>query len=110
VVTLAVCLFITTWRTIIPVRLGSPELGDRVPALHRRVLLSVAVGYGGGIESPFIFCGDDRDGRRRVRVGHLAGLVALLAGSVSMAVGTLVPGQLVPDAAVERPARPDHRC
>jgi signal transduction histidine kinase len=55
VVTLAVCLFITTWRTIIPIRLGSEHASERLAAFGDVAVLAFATGYGGGLESPFIF-------------------------------------------------------
>jgi signal transduction histidine kinase len=91
VVTLAVCLFITTWRTIIPVRLGSPLWVERVPALVDVLLLSVAIGYSGGIESPFIFCGMIAMAVVAFGWGTRAALVALLLGLGSMAIGVM-PG------------------
>ena len=69
VATLAVCLFITTWRTIIPIRLGSTTASERLAAYGDVVVLAFATGFGGGLESPFIFTRDDRAGRRVVRLG-----------------------------------------
>jgi signal transduction histidine kinase len=54
VVTLAVCLFITTWRTIIPIRLGSDTAGERLAAYGDVAVLAFATGFSGGLESPFI--------------------------------------------------------
>ena len=56
VVTLAVCLFVTTWRTVLPLRLASATWTDRAMALADTAVVGVAVGYGGGLDSPFIFC------------------------------------------------------
>jgi signal transduction histidine kinase len=55
VATLAVCLFITTWRTIIPIRLGSTRQPDRFVAFLDCAALAFAVGFGGGLSSPYIF-------------------------------------------------------
>ena len=55
VATLATALFITTWRTILPIRLGSPHRGERLAAYGDVIVLAFATGYGGGLESPFIF-------------------------------------------------------
>lgn len=92
VVTLAVCLFITTWRTIIPIRLGSPLLVERVPALIDVALLMVAIGFSGGLESPFIFCGMIAMGVVAFGWGHRAAGLALIVGLLSLAVG-IAPGE-----------------
>jgi len=55
VLTLTVCLFLTTWRTSIPVRLGSTVVRDRVLALTDTALLALAVGWSGATESPYRF-------------------------------------------------------
>jgi signal transduction histidine kinase len=90
VVAVAVCLFVTTWRTIIPVRLASPLARDRVPAYTDVLVLGVAVGYGGGIESPFIFAVMIAMVVVAFGWGYVAGATALLAGYVAMAVGALL--------------------
>lgn len=51
----AVCLFITTWRTIIPIRLASERPRDRLASASDVIVLGIAVGFNGGLESPFIF-------------------------------------------------------
>jgi signal transduction histidine kinase len=52
----AVCLFVTTWRTIIPVRLGSDELVHELAPVLDLTVLGVAIGYDGGVQSPYLFC------------------------------------------------------
>lgn len=56
VVTLAACLFVTTWRTVLPLRLASSAWTDRAMALADTAVLGLAVGYGGGLDSSFVFC------------------------------------------------------
>lgn len=92
VATLAVCLFITTWRTIIPIRLGSPAGWDQLPAVVDVALLSLAIGYSGGLESPFIFCSMISMVVVAFGWGHRAALVGLAVGGVSMLVGVM-PGE-----------------
>lgn len=92
VVTLAVCLFITTWRTIIPVKLGSPLWIERLPALVDVALLMVAIGFSGGIESPFIFCGMVAMLVVSFGWGHRAAILSLLLGIGALAIG-VVPGE-----------------
>jgi signal transduction histidine kinase len=56
VLALAVCLFLTTWRTILPLRLASTSWNDRALSLLDVAVFGMAVGYSGGLDSPFIFC------------------------------------------------------
>jgi signal transduction histidine kinase len=91
VVTVAVCLFITTWRTIIPIRLGSPLWADRAPAFLDVALFSLGIGFGGGLESPFIFCAMTAMVVVAFGWGHRDALAAILIGVVFMAIGVL-PG------------------
>jgi signal transduction histidine kinase len=92
VVTLAVCLFITTWRTIIPIRLGSPVGWDQLPAVVDVAVLSLAIGYSGGLESPFIFCSMIAMVVVAFGWGHRAAVVALAVGALATVVGVL-PGE-----------------
>jgi signal transduction histidine kinase len=91
VTTVAVCLFITTWRTIIPIRLGSAVWSERLPAFVDVALFSVGIGYGGGLESPFIFCAMIAMAVVAFGWGHRAALGALAVGFAAMAVG-IAPG------------------
>lgn len=56
VITLTACVFITCWRTAIPIRLASNRVGDRIVAFTDIAILSAAVGVSGGLSSPFIYC------------------------------------------------------
>lgn len=91
VMTVAICLFLTTWRTIIPVRLASTRPGDQVVAYGDIVVLGVAVGFSGGIQSPFIFTVMIAMVVVAFGWGYRAGAAALVAGSVSMWLGSLTP-------------------
>ncbi len=55
VVTLAVSLFVTTWRTILPLRLGSDRTSDRLSGFVDVAVLALSTGVSGGLGSPFIF-------------------------------------------------------
>lgn len=48
VATLSVCLFLTCWRTMIPIRLGSRVRLDRLVASTDVLILGLAVGASGG--------------------------------------------------------------
>lgn len=87
VVTLAVCLFMTTWRTIIPIRLASPSTGDRVVSIGDVLLLGFAIGFDGGLESPFIFTLMIALVVVAFGWGYVAGTVSLAIGLAAMALG-----------------------
>jgi signal transduction histidine kinase len=56
VVATAVCLFLTTWRTVLPVHLGARERARAVAPLVDVVALGLTVGASGALESPYVFC------------------------------------------------------
>ncbi len=56
VAALAVVLFLTTWRTLRPIRLGSPQVWRRLLALLDAAVVGLAVGWSGALNSPFVFC------------------------------------------------------
>ncbi len=87
VITLAVCLFITTWRTIIPIRLGSPNATERLAAYGDVALLAFATGFDGGLESPFIFPVMIALVIVSFGWGYLDGAIALAMGLGSMLAG-----------------------
>lgn len=89
IATVAVCLFVTTWRTILPVRLGSDRTPDKVAAMLDVLVLAAAVGIGGGLASPFIFTVTVAAGVVAFGWGHVAGLGSLAAsfGVMAAAVG-----------------------
>ncbi len=53
---LAVVLFLTTWRTMRPVRLGTSERWRLLVALADTAVMGAAAGWSGGLSSPFVFC------------------------------------------------------
>lgn len=87
VVALAVCLFITTWRTIIPIRLGSENLSERLAAYGDVAVLAFATGFGGGLESPFIFAVMIAAVVVSFGWGYIDGSIAFL-----IAVGSMIAG------------------
>jgi signal transduction histidine kinase len=54
VATLAVCLFLTVWRTALPLKLASRRGADRGVAFTDAILLSAAVGWSGAWASPYV--------------------------------------------------------
>ncbi|MEI7887027.1 MAG: GAF domain-containing sensor histidine kinase [Actinomycetes bacterium] len=84
VFTVAICVFITTWRTVIPIRLASTRFQDRFVAFADVVIIGLAVGAGGGLESPFIFSLMAAMVVMSFGWGYLAGAVALVTGAACM--------------------------
>ncbi|MEA3215607.1 MAG: hypothetical protein QOJ19_1763, partial [Acidimicrobiia bacterium] len=52
---LIIVLFLTTWRTLRPIRLGAARPLDHVLSYTDAVLVGAAVGLSGGFDSPFIY-------------------------------------------------------
>lgn len=90
VATLAVCLFLTCWRTMIPIRLGSPVRLDRVVGLSDVLVLGLAVGASGGPTSPFAFCVMAGVAVAAFGWGLANGAVAFVIGWAAMLVGHLL--------------------
>ena len=84
VATVAICTFVTTWRTVIPIRLASERFRDRALAYLDVAVLAVAVGIGGGLESPFIFSLMAAMIVVAFGWGYLAGALGLLLGGAVM--------------------------
>ncbi len=53
VLTLAVCVPLAVWRTVLPLKLGSRRQVDRTPALVDAALVGAAIGWSGAWDSPF---------------------------------------------------------
>ncbi|MCP3990878.1 MAG: sensor histidine kinase [Actinomycetia bacterium] len=54
VVTLSVAIFITSWRTIVPIRFGEPGLLPLLKAMGDVTALAIAIGFSQGLSSPFV--------------------------------------------------------
>jgi signal transduction histidine kinase len=97
VVTLAVCLFITTWRTIIPIRLGSEHPSERLAAYGDVAVLAFATGFSGGVESPFIVSVMIALIVVAFGWGYVDGAIALVLGTGSMLGGVLLGSSRLAD-------------
>jgi signal transduction histidine kinase len=95
VATLAVCLFITTWRTIIPIRLGSEHPSERLAAYGDVAVLAFATGFSGGVESPFIVSVMIALIVVAFGWGYWDGAIALVLGTGSMLGGVLLGSSMV---------------
>ncbi|HTO01676.1 MAG TPA: GAF domain-containing protein, partial [Microthrixaceae bacterium] len=87
VIAVAVCLFITTWRTIIPIRLASERSQDRLAAASDVILIGMAVGLNGAVESPFIFSLMAAIAVVAFGWGYIAGAWAVGFAVVALALG-----------------------
>ena len=56
VVATAVCCFITTWRTVLPLQLGSVRALRRIEPMLDVAAFGIAMGLAGGWASPYYFC------------------------------------------------------
>ncbi len=54
VATLAVAIFITSWRTITPIKFGEPGLMPLLKAVGDVAALSIAIGLSDGLDGPFV--------------------------------------------------------
>ena len=84
---LAVLLFLTTWRTVRPIRLGSHRLIDRILVFTDAVIIGLAIGESGAFESPFIFGLLAAAAVAAFGWGLWTGLANLIVGGVATLVG-----------------------
>ena len=92
VASLTLCLFITTWRTALPLVLGSASKPDRVVAVTDCLLLGAAVGWSGSLVSPFIFCAMAAVAVAALGWGGALGWAGLGAALVGMAATSGLAG------------------
>jgi signal transduction histidine kinase len=90
VTTLTVCLFLTTWRTMIPIRLGSTATTDRTTAFTDALMIGLAVGHSGGPTSPYVFCVTGALVVASFGWGYVAAAGAFAAGWLGIFVGNIV--------------------
>lgn len=90
VIALAVVLFLTTWRTLRPIRLGSNEPARRLVPLFDAVLVGAAVGWSGNVTSPFVFCVLATAVVAAFGWGLAAGAATTVLGVASVAVAAIV--------------------
>lgn len=87
VLTLSVCIFVTCWRTAMPIRLASTRWIERMVAYTDTAILGAAIGASNGLASPFVYCLLAAIVVVAFGWGTLAGAVALVVGLVAMTVG-----------------------
>lgn len=84
VVAAAIALFLTTWRTILPIRLASTDPRYYFAAYLDIALFGIATGITGGLESPFIFTLLVAIGIVAFGWGYMPGMWALGVGIATM--------------------------
>ena len=88
VVTTSICLYLTTWRTLRPLRLGARERSAEIAAIGDAIVLGVALGVSGGMVSAFVPCLIVAAAVASFGWGLRLGAVAAAAGiSTTVAVG-----------------------
>jgi signal transduction histidine kinase len=92
VVTTSICLYLTTWRTLRPLRLGAREASARIAAVSDAVLLGAAIGMGGGLVSAFVACLVVAAGVASFGWGLRHGAVTAAAGVIATLVVAVVTG------------------
>ena len=90
VIATATCLFITTWRTVLPLRLASDEPLHELAPLLDVAVLGVAIGYDGGVQSPYYFCLLAALVVVAFGWGTRRGLAGLGIALVALAIGTTI--------------------
>ena len=90
VIATATCLFITTWRTVLPLRLASDEPLHELAPLLDVAVLGVAIGYDGGVQSPYYFCLLAALVVVAFGWGTRRGLAGLGIALVALAIGTAI--------------------
>ncbi len=86
----AVCLFLTTWRTVLPVRLASTDRWGALAPIVDVAVVGLAVGVDGGVQSSYFFCVLATVVVAAFGWGRTRGAVALLGAVATMALGTAV--------------------
>jgi len=92
VITLAVCLFATVWRTFRPIRLAWDGNTDRAMPIVDAVIIGAAVGLSGAFASPFIFCVMVTVIVAAFGWGIVSGLTAIATSVAAMFVTSQVSG------------------
>lgn len=97
VVETAICCFVTTWRTVIPVRLAATDPLHRIEPYVDLVVLALAMGVAGGWSSPYYFSVLVAVGVVAFGWGGGDGLVALVVVAVTVNATSLVAGTALGD-------------
>jgi signal transduction histidine kinase len=92
VITTSICLYLTTWRTMRPLTLGSNDRTQWVMGITDTTLLGAAVGVNEGLQSPFAFCVAAAAAVAAFGWGVRHGLASLGGGIAGMAISAVISG------------------
>jgi signal transduction histidine kinase len=92
VVALGVCVFLTAFRTLSPLRLGTVGTGARTVALLDVAVFALVTGWTGAEESPWVFCAMAAIALAAFGWGARQALAAGAVGLVGVAVGVALGG------------------
>jgi signal transduction histidine kinase len=92
IIAMSVCLDVTAWRTMRPLRMGSLDRSQRIMSVTDAVLLGAAAGVNEGMRSPFVFCFAVSASIAAFGWGKRQGLVALGAGVGAAAMCAVIAG------------------
>lgn len=92
VITLSICMFVTIWRTFLPLRLAWKDRVDRLAPIIDTALLGVGMGASEGFANPFIFCFAIAACVSAFGWGLISGLSAIGAGTVAMLMACIATG------------------
>lgn len=88
----SICLYLTTWRTLRPLHLGSEDRSQWVMGITDAALLGAAVGVNDALLSPYIFCLAAAAAVAGFGWGIRHGLAALGGGVLAMAISSVISG------------------
>lgn len=97
VLLLAICVFLTTLRTIMPLELGATDLLGRLTPVIDVTVFAVVVGWSGATESPWLLCLLTAVGLAAYGWGRHTALVSGVVAVVGVTVAMGVSGATVAD-------------
>ncbi|UDY34199.1 GAF domain-containing sensor histidine kinase [Dermatobacter hominis] len=97
VVATAICCFVTTWRTVLPLQLGSVRAVRRIEPLVDVVAFGIAMGIAGGWASPYYFCLLISVAVVALGWGGGSGAIALVVGVAAVATTVAIDGSSLVD-------------
>jgi signal transduction histidine kinase len=92
VIATAICCFVTTWRTVLPLQLGSPLALRRLEPLVDVVALGIGMGIAGAWASPYYFCLLIAVGVVALGWGAGTAAIALVVGVATVATSAALGG------------------
>lgn len=92
VVALGVCVFLTAFRTLSPLRLGTEGTGARALALLDVAVFALVTGWTGAEDSPWVFCAMAAIALAAFGWGARQALAAGAVGVVGVAAGVVLGG------------------